>query len=60
MYAFLKELQKEQADSEITLCHIEIGQKVRKSQSKKQMKYEEQMYNIISNYEEYLEENDVN
>lgn len=59
MYAFLRELQKEQQDAEITLRQLQIGQKVRKGQSRQRKKYEEQIFNIVAMYEDYYENNDI-
>ena len=51
LYAFLKELQKEQSDAETIIRQLQLGQKVRKGQSRQRRKYEEQIFNIVSTYE---------
>lgn len=58
-YAFLTELKKEQADSEIMLRQLQLGQKVRKGQDPKRKKMEERIYNMVSKYNEYVENEDV-
>lgn len=59
LYAFLVELKKEQSDSEIMIRQIQVGQKVKKGQDPKRKKREEQIFQIVSRYQEYVDNNDV-
>ena len=59
LYAFLSEMQKEQADSEIMLRQLQLGQKVKKLQDLKHRVYNERLKNIVSQYHNFAENNDV-
>lgn len=59
LYTFLTELQKEQADTEILLRQLQSGQKVRKSTDPKRKKREERLYNVVSTYHTYVQNNDI-
>lgn len=59
LYAFLVELKKEQGDTEILIRQIQIGQIVRKGQDQKRKKREEQIFNIVSTYLEYTQNDEV-
>ena len=53
------ELQKEQADSEILLRQLQLGQKVRKGRDPQRKKMEGKMENIVLRYPEYVQNEDV-
>lgn len=59
IYTFLNELGKEQADTECMLRQLNLGQKIRKCRSKVQLKTEERIYNIVSKYDEFVNNNDI-
>lgn len=44
LFVFLKELQKEQADSELTMGQLAIGQRVKKVQDRKRGEKEDRIY----------------
>lgn len=52
LYAFLGDLQKEQADVEIMKRQLLLGQKVKKNPDPKRIIREEEMLNIILHYDE--------
>lgn len=58
-YAFISELRKEQADTEIMIRQLQLGQKIRKGQDPKRLKKEERMFAIVSQYDTYVENDDV-
>lgn len=58
-YAFLVELAKEQADSEIMLRQLQLGQKIRKGQDHRRKRIEERITNIVSKYYDYVNNDDV-
>ena len=58
-YNFLVELQKEQADVEILIRQLQLGQKIRKYRDPKRKMIEEKIANIVSKYNEYIENNDI-
>ena len=55
LYAFLDELRKEQGDVEIMISQMPIGQKIRRGATQKRRQKEEQLYNVVGQYEEYSE-----
>lgn len=59
LYVFLKELQKEQADTEIMMRQLQLDQRVRKGIDRKRREYEEHLAAVVKNYSKYIEDNDV-
>ena len=53
------EIKKEQADTEILLRQLQLGQKVRKVQDPNRKKKEEKLFALVSQYYEYVENDDV-
>jgi len=53
LYAALEELQKEQADTEIILQQLQLGQRVKKVRSGRQEQLERHIHAIVSQYDEY-------
>lgn len=58
-YTFLKEIQKEQSDSETMLRQLSIGDSIRKPRSLDQKRMEKRITNIVNEYETYKEENNL-
>ena len=59
LYAFLREMQKEQADVEIMKRQLQLGQKVRKNPDPKRILKEEEMYAMVSDYDQHFEDDEV-
>ena len=59
LYAFFNEIIKEQADTESMLRQLELGQRVKKSTDPKHKRADERIYNIVKNYEEFVENNNI-
>lgn len=59
MYAFFEELKKEQADTEIMLRQLQVGQRIRKGVDKSRRKKEEMIRNIVDRYFEYVVHDDI-
>ena len=59
LYAFLSELKKEQADTEIMIRQLQLGQEVKKGKDPKRRLKEERLLSIVLQYNDYLERNDV-
>lgn len=59
LYAFLGEMQKEQADVEIMKRQLQLGQKVRKNPDPKRILKEEEMYAMVSDYDQHFEDDEV-
>lgn len=58
-YAFLAELKKEQADTETMLRQLENGQRVKKGQDPQRKHKEDRIFDMVSRYEEYNQNDDV-
>ncbi|XP_053946208.1 uncharacterized protein LOC128855375 [Anastrepha ludens] len=58
-YIFLSELQKEQSDTEIMMRQLQSGQQVKKNKYSKRLKHEQRIFNIVSKYHEYVDNNDI-
>ncbi len=52
-YSFVVELKKEQADSEMMMRQLQLGQYVRKGKDNSRKKMDEQIRNIVSQYANY-------
>lgn len=59
MYAFFEELQKEQADTEIMLRQLQLGQRIRKVVDKSRRRKEEMIRNVVDRYFEYVVKDDI-
>ena len=59
MYTFLSELQKEQSDVEIMIRQLQLGQKVRKSKDPIRKQKDERIFNIVNNFHNYVQNNEV-
>lgn len=57
-FSFLTELQKEQADVEYILRELSLGKRVKEMPKNSYRKKEEKIFNIVSSYNEYVEEED--
>lgn len=58
-YAFLKELQKEQGDTETMLREIGLGHKVKRPISVRRRLTENSIFNLVSSYDTYVAENNI-
>ena len=54
LYAFLSELKKEQANTEIGLRQIQLSLKIKKLQDPKSKWREEQIFNVVNSYPTYV------
>lgn len=52
-------MQKEQADVEIMKRQLQLGQKVRKNPDPKRILKEEEMYAMVSDYDQHFEDDEV-
>ena len=59
LYAFLTELAKEQADTDIMLRQIELGQKVRRGRDNDRKRREDKILNIVVKNEDYRRRYDI-
>ena len=59
LYAFVTELAKKQADTEIMLRHIDLGQKMRKGRDNDRKRRVDQILNIVVKYEDDRRRNDI-
>ena len=59
MCTFLSELQKEQADVEIMLMQLWLTKKLKKHPDPKRRQKDQQIFNIVANYQNYVTNNDV-
>ena len=59
VYTFFTELGKEQADTECMLRQLNLGQKIRKGRNMVRLKVEKRIHNIVSNYDEFVNNNDI-
>lgn len=59
LYVFLKEIIKEQADSEVMMYQLAIGQRVKKCQERKRRERESRIFAIVMSYNNYLLNNNV-
>lgn len=59
LYVFLKEMLKEQVDSEVMLDQLAIGQRVKKIRDQKCREKETRIYAIVLLFDTYLENNNV-
>ena len=59
MYAFLVELQKEQADTEVMFRELDMGRKIKRKEAKSRVKAEERIVNIVKEYEEKEEDVEI-
>ena len=58
-YAFVSELQQEQAATEVKLEQISMGQKVKKIPTSNYLKYRQKIFYTVSQYDEYVSEDNV-
>lgn len=54
LYAFLKEILKEQADSEVMMDQLAVGQRVKKCQNRKRREKESRIHAIVILYNNYF------
>ncbi|KAK3908569.1 FLYWCH-type zinc finger-containing protein 1 [Frankliniella fusca] len=59
LYSSLKELQKEQADTEAQLAEFSLGRRIRAAPKKKWLDQQHRVHTIVLQYEQYKEEDDV-
>lgn len=59
LYAFFNELRKEQADTEIMLRQLQLGQRVRKLTDKSQRDKEAKILSIVQQYHTYLHNDEI-
>lgn len=59
LYAFFDELKKEQADTEIMLRQLQLGQRIRKGVEKSRREREELIRNVVDRYHEYVVNNNI-
>ena len=57
LYRFLTDLQKEQADVEYILRDLFLGKKIKSLPKTALQQRENQIFNIVHTYQEYVEEN---
>ncbi|XP_043480352.1 uncharacterized protein LOC122510030 [Leptopilina heterotoma] len=57
LYAFLNELQQEQGDTECMINQLNLGQKIRTLPTTHFQKMEEKVISIVSQYQNYVDEN---
>jgi len=53
MYTFLKELQKKQGDTEVSLTELALGKKVTASPKKRWLELQTRIRSIVIEYDEY-------
>lgn len=53
MYTFLRELQKEQADTEVSLAELSLGRKVKAAPKQKWLQVQERIHSIVAEYDDY-------
>ena len=58
-YNFLAELKKEQADSEVMMRQLNLGQRIRKGQDPKRRRREDRIFSIVGEYDQYVANNEV-
>lgn len=59
LYVFFDELRKEQADTEIMLLQLQLGQRIRKGLDRRRREIEENILNVVQQYEEYKQRGDI-
>lgn len=59
VYAFLVEIQKEQADTEAMIRELELGQKIKKGTSHLRVKKEKNLLTIVQKYNEYYDNDEI-
>ena len=59
LYVFFDELRKEQADAEIMLRQLALGQRIRKGTDKSRREIEEAITNIVLKNNDYAQTDDV-
>ena len=53
IYAFIKQIQKEQGDTEIAVVELSLGRKVKAAPKKKWVETQTKLQRIVLNYEKY-------
>lgn len=53
IYAFIREIQKEQGDTEISVVELSLGRKVKAAPKKRWKDVQTNLQNIVLNYESY-------
>lgn len=59
LYVFFDELKKEQADTEVMMRQLQLGQRIRKGIERKRRQYEEQLHVVVQKYYEHVYNNNV-
>ncbi|XP_051157755.1 uncharacterized protein LOC127279449 [Leptopilina boulardi] len=59
LYAFFRELQNEQGDTDTMLRQLSIGQIIKKSRDKKRQMMEDRIFNIVNSYETFLQKDNI-
>lgn len=56
VWTFFTELQKEQASTDTMLRQLNLGQRIKKTRTTAQKRLETSIYNVVSRYDNYVEE----
>ena len=56
LFSFLQEIQKEQGSVEYTLRELRLGKKVKNLPRNKLLKVEDRIYNVVSKWQDYVDE----
>ena len=59
LYAFFEELKKEQEESEGMLRQLGLGQRIRRVTEKKRREREQEISNLVHDYDEYDHRNNI-
>lgn len=58
-YVFLKEILKEQADTELMIDQLALGQRVKKVKDRKRRQKEARIFQIVNSFNTYLQQGNV-
>lgn len=59
LYAFLMQIKKEQGDTEAMLKQLCLGQKIKKPREPHYQIIEDTIFNIVSNFQAFVDEDDI-
>lgn len=59
LYVFFEKLKKEQSDTEVMFCQLQLGHRVRRGISKKRLERERHISAVIAPYQDYVDNDDV-
>ncbi|CAD7001369.1 unnamed protein product, partial [Ceratitis capitata] len=59
LYSLLREFQKEQADTEVSIAEISLGKSVKAAPKRKWITIQKRLQGIVANYEHYRRNQDI-